>query len=164
MFPVPLFVLRYVLPALAVLGLFWGVYYAGGRAVQKKWDAAVAAQNLAAARDSLRRSEANLGVGDAYAEQERKLQQERLAQERRLSDANFVVGRLRDQLLRKPDAPASAACGVDEERNRVLRGLFAEGLGLAGEVDALAAEGRARVGSLDAKVTALQAYIDKVCK
>jgi hypothetical protein len=31
-------------------------------------------------------------------------------------------------------------------------------------VDALAAEGRARVGSLDAKVTALQSYINTVCK
>lgn len=122
----------------------------GIKRTEAAYAAAAAEANTEARRLEIKRAGLAQGVTDAYVEAKNKSSAVAAA-------ARDELARVRHALDRRSAASdAEAGCRADGERVAVLERLLREGAGLV-------EEGGRRVGALDAKASALQAYVGGVC-
>jgi hypothetical protein len=134
-----------------VLGV-WGLagHWKNAQYLKEKAELAVEQQVLLRKTETQKQLQAQ-AVQDAYAK--------KLAESaNRVSGLRSANQRLQSELTNRADTRDSAAvCGVDGERGRALETLLAEGSDLA-------TEGAREIERLSAKTTALQDYIQRVCR
>jgi hypothetical protein len=134
-----------------------------GRAeVQAKWDKLEAERSALAAKDALRRDEANLGVGDAYEARRKATAALVAAANARAAAATADADGLRDAIRRLAENPAPDLATARERAERFGR-LLSECAGVVEEGERLVEESQGRVAALNDKVAGLQDYAAKVC-
>jgi len=139
--------LQVAAPVVLVLAIGAGVYSAGRASVQRAWDTERAKQEAAAGRDSLRRMEANHGVGIDYRKQAHAAQAAAAA-------ARADADGLREHLAARAADDSAAGPGADEAAATAR--AFGECVGSLAEVAATA-------DRLSTQTAGLQGYVRQVC-
>ena len=134
-----------------------------GRAeIQTKWDKLEAERTALAAKDALRRDEANLGVGDAYEARRKATAAALAAANARAAAASADANVLRDEISRLAENPAADLRSAQERAERLGR-LLSECTGVVDEGQRVVGESQGRLAALTDKVAGLQDYVGKVC-